>query len=141
MISCISLPDPRRRSGRRSPARARSDRDSLALAALLLTACCLWCAQGVADEPSAAGYRSGHAADHDRARHALDRGEVLPIAEILSRVGEQVPGDLLELEFEREEGHGHPVWVYELKILTPDGLVREIEVDAASGQLLKLEHD
>ncbi|MGD2020700.1 MAG: peptidase M4, partial [Thiohalocapsa sp.] len=45
-----------------------------------------------------------HDHDHDRARAALERGEVLPLAEILASVTAQVPGDVVEVELEREHG-------------------------------------
>jgi len=81
--------------------------------------------------------------DHERARHALRRGEVRPIAEILASVATQVPGDVVEVEFERKRkrGHGPPRWLYELKIIATDGRLLEVEVDAASGRILKVEED
>jgi len=75
--------------------------------------------------------------DHDRARAALSRGEVRPLAEILEAVTAAVPGDVVEVELEREHG----AWVYELKVITPDGRRREVLVDAATGTLLKHEDD
>jgi uncharacterized membrane protein YkoI len=75
--------------------------------------------------------------DHDRARAALERGEVLPLPRILARVNRQVPGDIIELELE----HEHDTWVYELKVISPDGRLREIWVDATSGALLEHRED
>ncbi|MGD2021176.1 MAG: PepSY domain-containing protein, partial [Thiohalocapsa sp.] len=75
--------------------------------------------------------------DHDRARAALERGEVLPLAEILASVTAQVPGDVVEVELEREHG----AWVYELKVIAPNGRVLEVLVDAAAGRLLAHEED
>ena len=84
------------------------------------------------------GMRPEH--DHERARHALDRGEVLPIAEILSRTADRVPGEVVEVEFERDDHRGRH-WIYELKILAEDGRVLEVRVDAASGEILGMEED
>ncbi|MGD9298113.1 MAG: PepSY domain-containing protein [Thiohalocapsa sp.] len=78
-----------------------------------------------------------HDHDHDRARAALERGEVLPLAEILASVTAQVPGDVVEVELEREHG----TWVYELKVIAPNGRVLEVLVDAAAGRLLAHEED
>jgi uncharacterized membrane protein YkoI len=78
-----------------------------------------------------------HDHDHDRARAALRRGEVRPLAEILTIVHEAVPGDIVEVELEREHG----VWVYELKVLSPDGRRLEVLIDAAAGTLLEHEED
>ncbi|WP_043752576.1 PepSY domain-containing protein [Imhoffiella purpurea] len=81
----------------------------------------------------------GH--DHERARHALRRGEVRPIAEIIDSVAAQVPGELVEVEFERTHGHGPPRWLYELKIIAPDGRLLEVLVDGATAEVLKVEED
>lgn len=80
-------------------------------------------------------------ADHERAREARLRDEIRPIAEILHHIGEQIPGQVIGLELEREKRTGQPVWIYELKILTPDGRRLEIEVDARDGHILELEDD
>jgi len=80
-------------------------------------------------------------ADHERAREARLRGEIRPIAGILHQVGEQVPGEVIGIELEREKRAGQPVWIYEFKILTPDGRRLEVEVDARNGEILELEDD
>jgi uncharacterized membrane protein YkoI len=71
--------------------------------------------------------------DHDAARHALERGEVKPLAEILPRVAPSLGGDVVGVEFERDDGR----WVYELRVLTPNGRRREVYVDARDGRILK----
>lgn len=75
--------------------------------------------------------------DHERAREALARGEILPLTEILERVQAQYPGQVLETEFDRE-------WLryyYELTVLTDNGYVLEIEVDAATGEIIEVERE
>jgi uncharacterized membrane protein YkoI len=73
--------------------------------------------------------------DHDRARRALEAGEILPLSEIL-KVAEAVRrGRVIELELERENGR----WIYELELISPGGELYEMEIDAATGQLLELE--
>ena len=47
------------------------------------------------------------------------------------------PGEMIEVELDREDG----AYVYELKILRSDGKIQEIEVDAATGQITKIEDD
>jgi uncharacterized membrane protein YkoI len=69
---------------------------------------------------------------HDRARRAAERGEILNLSEVYTRVAAQVPGRVLEAELEREYGR----WVYELKILDPRGRLQEIELDARTGAIL-----
>lgn len=49
---------------------------------------------------------------------------------------QQVPGQVIEAELEYENG----VQVYDIDIKTPSG-VFEVNVDAASGQIIKVEKD
>ena len=79
--------------------------------------------------------------DHDRARLALSRGEVRPLAEILAKVAREAPGEVVEVEFERRGHHGSEGWIYEIKVLADDGRVQEVKVDAASGTILEVEDD
>lgn len=81
--------------------------------------------------------RHGGRHDHDQARAALERGEVRPIGEILSSAALEVPGEVVEVELEREHGR----WVYELKVITPDGHLREVLMDAATATLIAVEDD
>jgi uncharacterized membrane protein YkoI len=74
---------------------------------------------------------------YDRARRASERGEILPLSEVLAQVRERSPGRVLEAELEREHG----LWVYELKILDPAGRLLEVSVDARTGQPLGREED
>lgn len=71
--------------------------------------------------------------DHDRARRALQAGDVLPLADLLARTGIEDDGRLLEVELEREHGR----LIYELKILTPEGRVIEQVFDAGTGERLE----
>ncbi|HYJ59543.1 MAG TPA: PepSY domain-containing protein [Methyloceanibacter sp.] len=75
--------------------------------------------------------------DHLLARRALEEGRVLPLAEVLAAVKAKMPGKVLEVELEVEDG----VLVYDLKLLTPSGGLKELEVDAATGKILKIEDD
>jgi len=71
--------------------------------------------------------------DQDRARAALEAGEVLPLATVLDRVGRTVPGQVLEVELEREHGR----WVYEVRVLQTGGRLVRLAVDAKSGAVLE----
>jgi len=70
--------------------------------------------------------------DHDAARAAVRRGEALPLAEVIAAVRAELPGDIVEIEFEREHGR----WVYEFKVIDQSGHLREIYVDAATAEIL-----
>lgn len=73
---------------------------------------------------------SGHGgADHDRARSAVERDEILPLSVILPGLQERFGGRVIKLELEEDDGR----YVYELKLITPEGRILELEVDAATG--------
>jgi uncharacterized membrane protein YkoI len=42
--------------------------------------------------------------DHELARQALESGQVLPLATVLGKLAREVPGQVLKVEFEREDG-------------------------------------
>lgn len=73
--------------------------------------------------------------DHERAREAVERVEMRPLAEILTLLRKEVPGEVVGVEVERERG----VWIYELKVVDSAGRLREVYVDGATGRVLKLE--
>lgn len=70
--------------------------------------------------------------DHDRARAAAEAGEVLPLPAVLQRLAASHPGQVLEVELEREGG----VWLYEIKLLQSGGVLRKLKLDARSGEVL-----
>ena len=72
-------------------------------------------------------------ADQDRARAALQAGEIQPLTFILTRLAQTQPGQVLELELERKEGR----WLYEIKLLRPGGSLLKLEVDARTGDVLR----
>ena len=98
-----------------------------------LCAAVLAVASVVADDDD----RDHHAREHDAIRAALQRGEVLPLARILAIAQEKVPGDVIEVELESKRG----ALIYEIKVLTQSGRVREVKIDARSGAVLKIEDD
>lgn len=71
--------------------------------------------------------------DHDRARSALQAGEILSLRSVLDRAESQFTGDMIEAELEREG----PLWVYDITLLAPDGSLLKLGYDATSGQLLQ----
>ena len=81
--------------------------------------------------------RRGSRHDHERARRALEEGRARPLADILAEVRPRLGGEVIDVEFEREDG----AYVYELKVITPAGQLREIEVDALTAEILKDEAD
>jgi uncharacterized membrane protein YkoI len=103
-----------------------------AVASLLIGTLALSASLGFADEKK---QRKPH--DHTAVREALQRGEVLPLMKILAIANKEVPGDVIEVELEDER----EALVYEIKILTSTGRVREVKIDARTGAVLKIEDD
>ncbi|MBN9430184.1 MAG: PepSY domain-containing protein [Burkholderiales bacterium] len=95
----------------------------------VLLAAILGLSTGLAALPAQA--RDDH--DHERARRALQAGELLPLDEILKRVRKAQPGEVLEVELEREDGR----WIYELKLLSRDGATIKLDVDGRDGSVLR----
>ena len=81
--------------------------------------------------PVAGWARSG---DHDRALQALQSGEVMPLQQALDRLARTHPGQVLAVELERENGQ----WVYEIRLLREGGRLARVELDARTGQLLRI---
>jgi uncharacterized membrane protein YkoI len=75
--------------------------------------------------------------DLQRARDALERGDVLPLATILAMVEEQIDARVIEVEFEQDAGQ----YIYELELITPTGLLLEARANAVDGRILSIEED
>jgi len=75
--------------------------------------------------------------DYIEAKRLRDKGEIMSLEEILKNVRQAYPGRILEIELEDEKGR----ITYELEILGDDSIVREIYIDAKSGELLSVEED
>jgi uncharacterized membrane protein YkoI len=71
--------------------------------------------------------------DHDRARDALAAGEVLPLEEVLDRLQRTIPGRVLDVELEREDGR----WVYQVKLMRPGGRLSRVDLDARTAEVLR----
>ncbi len=71
--------------------------------------------------------------DQERARRAVEAGELLPLRYILRQLRGEVGGRMLDAEVE-EVGPGR--WLYFIKVLTPEGNVQNLVVDGATGRVL-----
>ncbi|AIN59282.1 MULTISPECIES: PepSY domain-containing protein [Pseudomonas] len=76
--------------------------------------------------------------DQDEALELRQKGIILPLEQLLEAALGRYPGARL-LEAELEEKHER--YEYEVELLTPAGVVREIKLDARTGALLKDEED
>lgn len=69
--------------------------------------------------------------DHERVRAAVAAGEMVPLEGVLADAQRRHAGKVLEVELEGDE--------YEVEILGDDGVIRELEYDAHTGELLEVE--
>jgi uncharacterized membrane protein YkoI len=76
---------------------------------------------------------AGDSQDHDRARQALEAGEILPLKTVLEKVERDTPGSVLEVELERKDDR----WVYEIKLLVSGGSRIKLRVDARNGSIIE----
>ena len=76
--------------------------------------------------------------DQDEALNLRREGVILPLEKVLQQAMDRYPGaKLLEVELEEK----HDVYIYEVELLTTEGVVRELDLDATTGQLLKDKED
>ncbi|MDP3171832.1 MAG: PepSY domain-containing protein [Polaromonas sp.] len=75
---------------------------------------------------------SGSKDDHNLARQALQAGQVLPLGKVLERLEREHPGQVMEVELEQKEGR----WIYEVKLLQPQGQLVKLKLDARTAELL-----
>jgi uncharacterized membrane protein YkoI len=71
---------------------------------------------------------------HERARQALQRGEILPLRAILDSAERDFLGRVVEVEL---EGGPPNAWIYEIEIIAPDGSVLRLTYDARAGDLIR----
>lgn len=70
--------------------------------------------------------------DQDRARQAVQSGQILPLNKVLTQVEAQHPGQVLEVELEQKGGR----WLYEIKVIDATGQMMRLHVDATTGAIL-----
>ncbi|QQS55749.1 MAG: peptidase [Candidatus Competibacteraceae bacterium] len=76
--------------------------------------------------------------DHDEIRRLRGAGQILSLESIIAQHRTRYPGgQLLEAGLESEHGR----YIYDLKFLGNDGVVREFEYDARTGAPWHFEHE
>lgn len=74
----------------------------------------------------------------DEALRLREQGRIIPLEKLLTLVATLYPqSSLLEVELEEDDD----IYIYEVELATRVGVVRELEFDAHTGQLLKDEED
>lgn len=72
--------------------------------------------------------------DQDEALRLRREGVIMPLEQLMQpALGRYPRATLLEAELEEEDD----IFVYEVELLTSDGVVRELELDARDGRILK----
>jgi len=76
--------------------------------------------------------------DQDEVLRLRQKGAILPLEQLMQPALDRYPGArLLEAELEEHDDH----YIYEVELLTTEGVVREIKLDAATGKFLKDEEE
>lgn len=96
---------------------------------IVALACLLWASY----VPFSTQAHSGDS-DHELARQALQQGKVLPLRTVLDMVEREHQGQVVKVEFEHDDGR----FIYEMRLLHPDGQMSKLEVDAVNGRTLSI---
>lgn len=91
-------------------------------------------------DPLLADRRGGREREHrdrDEIREAVERHEVKPLDEVLATARGEIEGQIVGIEVERRHG----AWVYELRVIAPDGRLLDVYVDAATAKIITIEED
>ncbi|ENO87082.1 PepSY domain-containing protein [Thauera linaloolentis] len=83
----------------------------------------------------AAAHASDDRARASEVRQLRESGKILPMEDILTRSRAAQPGQVVEVELDRERGS----YVYEVKIIDTNDRVHKLDIDAASGEVLRRE--
>lgn len=76
--------------------------------------------------------------DQDEALALRRDGVILPLEQVLQQAMNRYPGaKLLEVELEEK----HDVYIYEVELLTVEGVARELHLKADTGELVKDKED
>ena len=70
--------------------------------------------------------------DEERARRALENGEILPLDRVIAPLNDRGSGEISGVELEKEKG----IWIYEFKIISPAGEMQTVRINAMTGNLI-----
>jgi uncharacterized membrane protein YkoI len=79
----------------------------------------------------------GRHGDHDDALAAVEARQALPLTRIFQIAQTAVPGEIIEVELDRDHGR----LIYEVDVLTSTGRLRQVEIDARTGEVLEVEDE
>ena len=87
------------------------------------------------------GEKSGRPRDdhiitsQDRAIRLRESGKILPLVDVIRLSGLENAGQVIKVELEMEDGQP----VYEIKIMSENGRVREYHIDPSNGRILEVD--
>jgi uncharacterized membrane protein YkoI len=70
----------------------------------------------------------------EEVRRAVERGEIRSLAETLGAIREKLPGQVVGVEIEHENGG----WRYEFRVVDSKGRVFEVYVDARTSEIRRI---
>ena len=76
-------------------------------------------------------------ADHEKAIKAVNEGEILPLDEILVKINQKYAGRVISISLKDSE-KGLFGWVYDIMIIEPGNLVKQLRVDAGTSTILSV---
>ncbi len=77
---------------------------------------------------------SAHGRLHqDDVRELRGSGKILPMEDIIERTRAAQPGQIVEVDLEHEDGR----YVYEVKVIDERDVIHGLELDAATGEVLR----
>ena len=78
-----------------------------------------------------------YALQQDDARKAVTAGLVRPLEEILTEVRKTIDGDIVEIEFDKDDGR----YIYEIEYVRRDGQLMEMKIDAKTLAVIEVSED
>lgn len=85
--------------------------------------------------------QASHESEQDEVRRAVQAGQALPFQTVRERVSRHC-GDceILQAKLHAAKEDGRRFLVYDIKAIAADGRIIKLELDAATGELLKVRH-
>jgi hypothetical protein len=91
----------------------------------------------VVESPQPPATALAQSGDAQRALDGVQKQQFLPLQTISATVREKFPGEIVSAKLDEDDG----VVKYELKILTVNGRILEIDVDPRSGKIVNIDED
>lgn len=74
------------------------------------------------------------APEQEEVRRAVERGEIRSLADTLGAIREKLPGQVVGVEIEHENGR----WRYEFRVVDSKGHLFEVDVDARTSEISRI---